>query len=286
MERKCLAFVLSGGASRGALQVGALRALLEAGIQPDLLVGTSAGAINATFLAVHGFSPDSLDLLTLAWRDAAVADLLPINYLWLMVHTLFYRTAGVSYQRMREFLIGHGLSPDLRFGDIRPVRLILVAADLNSARYVLYGQEPDALVLEGVLCSAALPPWVPPMAKDRQLLMDGGAISNLPVEPALAMGATEIIALDLLDSRDALMQGNGFLPFIVKVMTMAQHRQAELELALAEARGVRVHHIALQGQSPVPIWNFTYWEDLVAQGYDLAREQIARWPESRRSIPG
>ncbi|MDQ7028746.1 MAG: patatin-like phospholipase family protein [Ardenticatenia bacterium] len=46
-----LAFVLSGGGNRGALQVGALQVLLEAGIQPDVLVGTSVGAVNALFLA-------------------------------------------------------------------------------------------------------------------------------------------------------------------------------------------------------------------------------------------
>lgn len=54
------AFVLGGGGSRGALQVGALRALLEAGIEPDLWVGTSVGAINATHMAVRGTSPQSL----------------------------------------------------------------------------------------------------------------------------------------------------------------------------------------------------------------------------------
>lgn len=53
MER-CTAFVLGGGGSRGALQVGALRALLEAGIVPDLLVGTSIGAANAAGLALWG----------------------------------------------------------------------------------------------------------------------------------------------------------------------------------------------------------------------------------------
>ena len=55
-----LAFVLGGGGGRGALQVGALRALLEAGLQPDLLVGTSAGAVNATYLAMRGFNLETL----------------------------------------------------------------------------------------------------------------------------------------------------------------------------------------------------------------------------------
>jgi len=55
-ERTSLAFVLGGGGARGALQAGALRALWEAGLRPDLWVGTSAGAVNAAFLAVKGFT--------------------------------------------------------------------------------------------------------------------------------------------------------------------------------------------------------------------------------------
>ena len=65
--RRSLAFVLAGGGARGALQVGALRALLESGIRPDLLVGTSIGAINAAFLGLHGYTTESLDLLKAAW---------------------------------------------------------------------------------------------------------------------------------------------------------------------------------------------------------------------------
>ena len=58
--KKKLAFVLGGGAARGALQAGALRALLEAGYQPDLVTATSIGAANGAFLAVNGFSLEAV----------------------------------------------------------------------------------------------------------------------------------------------------------------------------------------------------------------------------------
>jgi NTE family protein len=63
MMEKCLAFVLGGGGARGALQVGALRALFEAGYQPDLLVGTSIGAANAACLAFWGVNMDGIAAL-------------------------------------------------------------------------------------------------------------------------------------------------------------------------------------------------------------------------------
>jgi NTE family protein len=167
------AFVLGGGGARGALQVGALRALFEAGLQPDLLVGTSIGAANAAFLAIRGTTVDALAGLEDAWRVAADADLLPANYLWLTVRSLFNRPGFDSQQRIRDYFVGQGLSSDLRFGDLNGPPLILVAADLKGGCAVLYGLDPNESVLDGVLASTAIPPWVRPVARGSRRLMDG-----------------------------------------------------------------------------------------------------------------
>lgn len=280
--RRPLAFVLSGGGARGALQVGALQALLEAGFRPDLLVGTSIGAANAAFLAVNGVSLQTVDALSQTWRDAAAADLMPVNYLWLTLRVLFNRTGWRSYHRMREFFIAHGLSPDLRFSDIRGVRLILVAADLNSGRPVLYGADPEDSVLEGLLASTALPPWVRPMEKEDMLLMDGGVVSNLPVEPALAQDARSIIALDLADPRCIPIGDERFGPFLAKLMRTVEQRQTDLEMALAAERGVEVWHISLMGPEPVQGWDFSQTEELMARGYAIVCEELARRPIARQ----
>jgi NTE family protein len=183
---------------------------------------------------------------------------------------------------MRDFFIAHGLTPDVRFGDIQGVQLIVVAADLNCGCPVVYGTDPQQSVLEAVLASAALPPWVPPIEKDGQLLIDGGAVSNLPVEPALAQGATEIIALDIAESRDIPVKARGWLPFLIKLMSMAEQRQMELEMALAAARGVPVRRIVLRGGLPVAVWDFHRSEELVARGYEIARQEIAQWQPERQ----
>src|ERR1700692_2284858 len=67
-SRPTTAFVLSGGASLGALQVGMLRALYERHIVPDLLVGTSAGALNAAFIACRPQTVETADELAAVWR--------------------------------------------------------------------------------------------------------------------------------------------------------------------------------------------------------------------------
>jgi len=281
MKRQ-LAFVLGGGASRGALQVGALRALAEAGFTPDILVGTSVGAANAAFLAIRGFNLGSIEELVQVWRDTTLADLLPANYLWLTVRALLNRPAENSSQRMRDFVVAHGLSPDLQFGDIHGVRLGCVACDLNTGRPVIYGLDPIENVLEAVLASGALPPWVAPIEQNGRLLTDGGVVSNLPIEPALQFGATRIIALDLADPASVPVEGKGFAPFLAKMINTVQLRQLDLELALAAACGVPVRRILLYNTQSVPLWNFQYAEELIADGYEMACQEIARWQAEQK----
>lgn len=280
---KKLAFVLSGGGSRGALQVGAIRALLEADYRPDILVGTSIGAVNASYLAVHGVSLETIPGLVAAWSDASKAGLLPSNFLWLSLRTIFNRPMASLFNRMRSFYIEHGLEPDLTFGDIQGVQLLMVAADLNAYQAVVYGLESGQTVLEGLLASTALPPWITPMLVGERLLMDGGLVSNLPVEPALSAGATQIIALDLFDPRAVVLSAPGFRQFLGKLLFTVSRRQAEMEIALAEHRGVTVQRIELVGRDPVQMWDFENTSDLIEQGYLITREFIAGWERKRPS---
>ncbi len=279
---KKLAFVLGGGGARGALQVGALRALLEAGYVPDILVGTSIGAANAAFLALRGAQPGSIPEMVKAWRDASFADLLPANYLWLTVRSLFNRASQHTYHRLRDFFVSHGVNPDLRFGDIQGVKLYTVAADLNSGRPLIFGSDPQESVLDGVLASTALPPWVAPVPRDGQQLVDGGFVSNLPIEPALAQQVTEIIALDLWDPRAVALESQRFGSFLEKAIGAVNQRQTELELALAAGCGVPVRYINLRGKEALPLWDFTRSEELIVAGYEATCQEIETWKPAQK----
>lgn len=284
MAKGKLAFVLGGGGARGALQVGALRALLEADLHPDAAVGTSIGALNAAFLGLHGFSAESLDALAATWRDAAAADLLPDNYVWLTVRALFGRGGGHMEDRIVPFLTKHGLTPELRFRDLPGVPVRLVAADLNRGRPLVYGADPEGSVLEGVLASAALPPWIHPLAQRDHLLLDGGFVSNVPIEAALAEAPSALIVLDLSDPRSVVgTEAAGFAAWFDKLGNTVMQRQLDLELALAAARKVPVLHLRLRFEHVVAIWDFSHTEELMQAGYALARAEIADWLARRRS---
>lgn len=265
--KRTLAFALGGGGARGALQVGALRALLEAGIHPGLLVGTSVGAVNAVFLAMYGFTSQALDDLQTAWFAAAKADLFPASTAWLAMRVFFNRLHTRPYHGLKEFFISQGITPDLRFRDLPHFPAILVSVDLNNHQPVYYGNDPQQSVLEGLLASTALPPWVHPIELGDRFLIDGGAVSNLPIEPAIAHGATEVIALGLFNPEDIDPHAYGFGPFWTKYLCAVEARQISLELQLAQAKGVPVQIVNLKTDPPLPSWDFSRTQFLLDDGY-------------------
>ena len=118
-RRHRLAFAFGGGGARGALQVGALRALVERGWQPDFLVGTSVGAVNAAFFALDP-TLARMKVLEQAWREAAKVDLFPAHWAWLATRVLLNRArvmpaAGMIYlcsAKIRFMAQDHSLLKD------------------------------------------------------------------------------------------------------------------------------------------------------------------------------
>ncbi len=289
-----LAFVLGGGGSRGAMQVGAIRALLEARYHPDIVTGTSIGSANGAFLSIHGFDLNGIEKLERIWQATMHTELISPNLWWETMRLLFQPRNGHSLQKVRDFAIQNGIKPEMRFKDLDSAYLYPVAADLNSGEPVVFGLDPEERILDSVLASMSLPPWILPEEKDGRYLMDGGAVSNLPVEAAIQQGATEIIALDLFDpAEEDSEEASGIRPLLWKVNRTIETRLVQLEIKLAEARGVPVKHIILTSSPPVPLWDFRRSVELMDTGYQIARQAIATWqpgemtwwnPERYRSL--
>ena len=110
--------------------------------------------------------------------------------------------------------------------------------------------------------------------------LDSGC-SNLPIEPALSQGATEIIALDLSDPRPIGPAIRGFGPFLFQLIHTVEQRQVYLEKKLAAAYRVPVHHVPLQAAMPVAVWQFERSLPLIDRGYDLMSEYLRIHPNLR-----
>ena len=277
---KCLAFVLGGGGARGAMQVGALRALLEAGLKPDLLVGTSIGAVNAAGLALWGMDRVGVEALEQAYQDVAASRLMdPRLARFAALGALSGRPNQRASRRIEQFFIAEGITPDLRFDKITDVRLGLVSSDLDSGETVIYGEYPEQSVLKGLMASIALPPWFAPVEKDGHCVVDGGALSNLPIEPALMLGATKIIALDLNDPSGLVRSNNRHGRYLEKLIFAITQRQICLEMELASAESVLVQYVSLRSSPSMPIWHFRTHRDLFKIGYEIMRQNMSAWPQ-------
>ncbi|MBN2046514.1 MAG: patatin-like phospholipase family protein [Anaerolineaceae bacterium] len=274
----CTAFVLGGGGSRGALQVGAIRALFERGIHPDLLVGSSIGAVNAVGLAMQGINLQGIAELEEMWHQVVNAQLLDPRIPALILRAVIGRPSSSTRRKIEQFFISTGIDYQLTFGDLEPARLAVISADIETGQPVIYGQNPEQSVLEAVLSSIALPPWFSPIEKENHAMIDGGALSNLPIEPALNLGATEIYALDLDDdSTLAAIDYSSFARFVWKCIYAVSRRIVNLELALAEARGVPVYYLEFQGIAQQPVWDFSHYQEWIRAGYEKANQKLAEW---------
>src|SRR3954464_2652079 len=127
------AFVLSGGGSLGAVQVGMLRALADHGIEPDLLVGTSAGALNAAFVSGHGGGAQSVDALAEVWVGLHARALLTVDARQAL-RALARRGRSLCSDRGLRALLDRHL-PFIRL-EHAPIPLVVVATELLTGREV------------------------------------------------------------------------------------------------------------------------------------------------------
>jgi NTE family protein len=182
------AFVLSGGASLGSVEVGMLRALTEAAIAPDMLLGTSVGALNAAFVAGHP-GLDGVDRLAALWGSIRRNDVFPLRPL----------TGLLGFIGRRDHLIPIGplkrlITDNLTFERLEesPVPLHVVATEVVSGDDVRLSSGPAA---RAIMASAAIPGVFPAVEIDGVAYMDGGVTDNTPIGDAVALGADTIYVL-------------------------------------------------------------------------------------------
>jgi NTE family protein len=184
------AFVLGGGGNLGAVQVGMLQALLERGVVPDLLIGCSAGALNAAGLAGDP-TLDGVQRLRETWVDLDGSAVFPTNAMgiaavWQLARKGHALGSSDGLRALIERTLGYRTFAEAA------VPLHVVATSLRTGRERWFSSGP---VVEPILASAALPAVLPPVEIDGDLLVDGGVIDNVPTSRALALDAARIYVL-------------------------------------------------------------------------------------------
>jgi NTE family protein len=267
------AFVLSGGGNRGPLEVGAIRTLLEHGIQPEMIVGSSAGALNGALLAVDP-SLEQVKRLVEVWRESGSRRLIRSNALLSLIRLARGSSALIDNRRMAEFVRQSLPADKQHFGDL-PIPLYVTITHLLTHTLYVYGDDPAASIATAVVTSAAVPGFFPPSVHQGEVFVDGGVVSNLPVLLAIARGATEIWAIDLANSMDLPPKLDGALAIIGRSVSPVLYNDVlhELEIAM-RMPGIILHHVPIYAYQNVALGDFSHTEAMLVEGARVMGEYL------------
>jgi NTE family protein len=189
-RRPKIAFVLGGGGHNGAYEVGMLRALFEHGIKPNVVVGTSVGAMNGAAVAANP-SLETVERLRKVWLTLNEDQIFGGSILAGAANLVRTRTSLHSNASLRSMI--EQLLPVTTFEELK-VPFHCVAASIERAAEHWFHEGP---LVDAILASAAVPGVLPPVEIDGQHFVDGGIVNSIPISRAVELGAKEIYVLQV-----------------------------------------------------------------------------------------
>lgn len=266
------AFVLSGGGPAGAAQVGMLQGLLEAGITPDAMIGTSVGALNAVFIA-NDPTLRGAEKLREVWMSMRREDLFPGGKISSALNILRRGSCVFSNSGLRG-IIESGLEATT-FEQLKiPAHINATQLSNGEERWFSSGSIADAL-----LASAAMPGVFPPVQIDGHAYIDGGVTNNVPVLRGAEIGAKSVVVISVnaASQRRELTRPHDFM---MHGFVLARGHRYERDLAAARQKAsVRVIPTLELGY--VPFTDMSQTERLIEAGLAATRKWLAEESRSK-----
>lgn len=272
------AFVLSGGASLGAIQAGMLRALYEREIRPELIIGTSAGALNGGFVASRPQTTDTADELAEVWRDIGRWQVFPPNPL----------TGFLGFFGLKDHLVPDGSlrrivrrQVEFELLEEAAIPFHVIATDALSGRELRLSRGPAE---EAVMASAAIPGIFSPVHWEGRDLIDGGVSNNTPISHAIELGAETVYILPTGNACDLPEPPRGALGMLLHAMSLLVMRRLliEVELLKDQARLVVMPPPCPLAVSPI---DFSHTDELIRRGLDNGREYLEAVEQGTATVP-
>lgn len=270
------AFVLGGGGLLGAVEVGMLRALFEAGIRPDLILGTSVGALNG-LVAASDPTPAVIPRLTELWHSAARSNQVYAGTAWRQVRRAVRTGTHLHSARPLHDLLYDEFG-DTGFEDLE-VEFQCVAASIERAAEHWFSSGP---VVPAVMASAAVPGLLAPVQVGAEHYLDGGIVNSIPLGRAVKLGARRIFVLQVGRIDRPLQPPKR--PWEVARVSFEIARRHRFARELAELpEGVRAHVLPAGGSakddSPLAYRDVTLVRSRIESAYRLSAEYLAGSPE-------
>jgi NTE family protein len=272
------AFVLAGGGSFGAIQVGMLQELVSHGVKPDFVVGSSVGALNGGYFAGDPTAAGVARLESI-WRELKRRDVFPVTVRRLL-GALFTSTSLIDPRGLRRLIERH--LPYAALEDAA-IPMHVMATDMLNGASVRLSSGPAA---EAILASCAIPAAFPPVRIGESYLIDGAIAANTPVTAAVELGASRIIVLPTgfacsLKAPPATAVGRGF-----QAINLLVARQLVRDLQhLAAAAQVEV--ITVPPLCPIAVspYDFSRADELIGRAADNTRRWLQSGGLTRQRIP-
>jgi NTE family protein len=279
-----IAFVMSGAGARGPLQVGALQALMEAEIIPDFVVGTSAGAVNASYVASRGLNTEALTSMHAQWKRVKFGEVYP-GGLFGAAYRLLRKKQSLYPSDGLHKLITHGLPKGVAtFADLQ-IPLYVTSVDIVTGRLFLFGEDPRSSLVTAVLASSSIPGIHPPVNYYGLQLVDGGVLANVAASVAMDKGALQIYALNAGYAGEQPQAIVGVVDVLNQTLTTMMAQSLKEDLVRADAAtSIDLHHIVLRPNSPVPFGDFSRADELAQTGYEITKAYLAA-PRPRDAVP-
>lgn len=271
-----IGFVLGGGGVLGAAEVGMLRALDEAGVRPDVIVGTSVGAVNGALTAARP-GPGGIHDLAELWRDFGSSEVLGgtlINRFLTLART---RTHVNDSDALRRLLEEH--LPET-FGELE-VPFQCVAASVERARSVWFS---EGSLIDPILASCAVPGVFPPVVIDGEHLLDGGLVHSIPVARAAELGATTIYVLHVGRIETPLVRARNPIEVALGAFEIGRRHRFNEELeALPESIEVHVlpsgaDHLAFNDPRQIRYRGGKQIPESIERAYEATSRALADGP--------
>lgn len=218
-----LAFVLAGGGSLGAVEVGMLDALTDAGIRPDLVVGASVGAINGVYFAGDA-TRAGVERLRGVWNGVTRGDVFPWSMRGVLLGAVGQRRSLLESTHLRRLL--EQQLPVRRLEETQIACYVTATDALDGSQVIL----SSGSAVEALLASAAIPVLFPPVEHEGRLLVDGGVASNTPIAAAVTLGARRIVVLPTGFSCAARQPPRGAIGMALHTFTLLVARQLVVDI--------------------------------------------------------
>ncbi len=261
-------FVLSGGASRGAVQVGMMEVLLENGIVPSALVGTSVGALNSAFMGWRA-DLDRVRELRERWLRLGTRDIFPGGTLTKVGHLVRQRPYLFSNDALRRLI--REWVPATRLEDLpTPVRVVTTPLASETAVYHRHGRLMDLLLASAAVPAVFSPITLPSSCGFAGQHVDGGVADLVPISGAADLAPTRVFVLDASVPARA-PRGRTPIDILVASLSVAMRVRPQPDLG----PGVAVHRITTADLG-VSMTDFTRTAHHIADGRSAAEALLAQ----------